>query len=200
MGTSFVLASMARLHFGVTLPTDRATLKTAYRQAARKLHTDTSGSDTKAAFQDMQAAYEALTAPGAAGVFTDAPVGLLQYTEEGTLLSALGLGVGPHKNGKECAACKGRGYNTHKRRRVEWLPYPPCPRCCLIQSTWGCPTCGGRNGLGGQFRHKDTITEMHAVCATCQGKGEIELMNPVIPKGFLGAGHMTQKERKRLDI
>ena len=121
MGTSFVLASMARLHFGVTLPTDRATLKTAYRQAARKLHTDTSGSDTKAAFQDMQAAYEALTAPGAAGVFTDAPVDGLHGRGYAAVRPWAGRG----------ATQKWQGMRGLQRARIQYTQAPTCGMVAL---------------------------------------------------------------------
>lgn len=182
----------AHLFFGVTLPIERATLKTLYRQAARKLHTDASGTDaTREAFIAMQQAYEKLTDAKAVGVFTDGPK--LSVTEEGTPLSDLGLGVGALKNGAECSYCKGAGYHERKRKSIKWFPYKPCGICQAMGSTWGCRTCGKL-----YFKHTDTIEIYYAICAPCQGKGEIEIFNPVIPKGFLSAGpSLGQKARKR---
>lgn len=190
--SGLTLTVLARLYFGVTLPVERATLKTLYRTKARQLHTDASGTDaTREAFIAMQQAYEKLTDAKAVGVFTDGPKALV--TEEGTPLSDLGLGLGALKNGTDCSECKGIGYHERKRKKIKWFPYEPCYICRAMGSTWGCIRCGHL-----YFKHTDTVEVYYAICAPCQGKGEIEIFNPVIPKGFLSAGpSLGQKARKR---
>lgn len=172
------LQQQAAFYFGVTLPVERDTLKSAYRTAAKRLHTDVSGADTKDAFVIMKAAYDALCDEKATGVFTDGPA--LQATEEGTPLSELGLGLGNNKNGATCQTCKGVGYRTEKDFRTEWKPRPPCAWCQMTRSTLGCRTCGPRG-----FSHRQVNTVTYKICAPCQGTGEIEMFNPCIPKGLL---------------
>jgi hypothetical protein len=177
---------LCKKHFGLTLPINLPALKHAYRQAAKKLHTDTSGSDTKAAFIEMQKAYELLCkCPGA---FTEAEKEFC-YTEEGTPLSDLGRGLGM-RNGKPCQKCKGVGYRKEQAWRLVPKPTPevfhiqgatptPCRRCAALQSTLGCHVCWGR------FDRK--LLTLYLICAACQGHGEIELFNPVLPKGLLSS-------------
>jgi hypothetical protein len=165
-----------------------------YRKAARRLHTDLSGTSlTNDAFIAMQAAYEQLTAPGAAGVFVDSPVEAV--TVEGTPVADLGKGLG-RKNGMECKNCKGAGYLVRKRRKIVWWPYEPCDLCRIMGSVWGCRTCAHLT-----FRHNDIIETIYGTCVECQGHGETEIINPVLPKGFLAlpAG-MGQKARKRAGL
>ena len=169
------LEQLSKKYFGLPLPCDKAALKHAFRAAAKRLHTDTSGADTKAAFIEMKEAYDLLLmCPGAlAGGEKD-----FCCTEEGTPLSDLGLGLG-HKNGKPCEKCKGQGYY----KTWDWVLKPtrpgavPCPTCARMQSSLGCSRCWGKFK-----RVQETI---YKICAACQGHGEIELFNPVIPKGLL---------------
>lgn len=190
--TAEYLATLAQKHFGIKLPTDPATLKTAYRAAARKLHSDlTHDTATEEQFKLMAAAYAVLIVPNAPGVFAQAPEELA--TVDGVPLSELGLGLGRHKNGRDCKECKGKGYDKRRRKDVTWWPYNPCHICVLAGSTWGCQQCSRLI-----FRHTDKIVEEYHICAPCQGTGEIELLNPVIPKGFLAVGNLGQKARKRL--
>lgn len=191
------LKEVAHEQFGVQLPVQRDVLKAVYRKAARRLHPDLSTLDKETAalrFRTMQEAYALLTAPNAQGVFVDSPTTIL--TTDGTALDELGLGLGPAKNGKECIDCKGAGYSKVKRRVVLWFPYEPCSICRLMGSTWGCQKCSHL-----LFTHADKVETIYGTCVRCQGKGETEIMNPVIPKGFLAlpAG-MGQKARKRAGL
>jgi hypothetical protein len=179
---------LAYHQFGLTLPVPRAVLKTRYRERARALHTDTSGADTKEAFIKMQQAYELLTADDARGVFTDGPQ--MEKTEEGTPLKDLGLGLGSLKNGRTCEECSGKGY--HERAGKKWIPRSPCYLCLHFYGQYHrlCPKCK-KEGLR-------IVTEKYfAICGPCKGSGEIEIFNPVIPKGLLPSGNLTQKQRKR---
>jgi DnaJ-class molecular chaperone len=170
----------AAQQFGVKLPIERATLKKLFREAAKRLHTDTSGEDTKEAFILMKSAYDFLCDENLTGVFTDGPE--LLTTEEGTPLSYLGLGLGPMKNSKTCDECKGAGYRTDKRWKFEWTPSIPCSHCLLMGTTIFCGRCGPKG-----IRRIDKKVTVYMICAPCQGTGEIELFNPVIPKGLLAA-------------
>lgn len=184
------IEQIAHKHFGITLPIDRTALRSLYRAKARILHSDFGGTD--AAFQALDSAYKLLLT--ADGVFTDSPA--LLFTEEGTPLSDLGRGVGSRKNGAECSECGGCGYHARKRRNIVWSPKPPCTVCVAVGSTWGCQRC-----RYGGFSHTDKVLDVYSICAPCQGKGEIELLNPVIPKAFLTSGHYVgQKARKRLGL
>lgn len=151
-------------------------LKAKFREAAKRLHTDTGGSDE--AFIAMKAAYDALCEESATGVFTDGPE--LQATEEGTPLTSLGCGLGPMKNGKPCATCGGAGYREEKSYGTIWTPALPCAMCQIARSTWGCRRCGDKG-----YQHRQVNIKRYKVCAPCQGAGEIELLNPVLPKGLL---------------
>lgn len=186
------LEQLARQHFGVKLPVARETLKTLYRAAARRLHTDTSGSAaTKDAFVAMQQAYETLVSCGNR-VFTGSSE--VAATQEVTPLADLGLGLGPTKNGTECAECLGRGYETRRKKIITWNKQP-CNICVTMGSTWGCIKC-----MRGGHTHHDEVKDVHTICAPCQGRGEIEILNPVIQKGFLGTGaYLGQKARKRME-
>jgi DnaJ-class molecular chaperone len=159
---------------GVTLPVKREDLKKAYRQRAKELHTDTSGTDSKEDFILMRKAYECLCE---ADVFSDGPK--REFTEEGTPLSDLGLGL-KNKNGKQCVTCKGVGYRTVQ----QWRIFPrvpgtrPCSFCTFLGSSLGCSRCDGK------FNRR--LVSIHLICAPCQGSGETEMFNPVLPKGLFG--------------
>lgn len=180
------LEFLAEEYFGLKLPTERDTLKSRYRQRVRSLHPDLNpGLETSDKFLAMQRAYEMLTTEGVPGVFKDGPQ--LLKTRDGFPLSELGLGLGPRKNGSTCKECSGKGYQ--QRFEEVWKPYPPCPMCCICRSTMGCVRCRYKN-----YTHKQE--KFYTICAHCQGTGEIEMFNPVIPKGLLVSGNMTQRERK----
>lgn len=174
--------AFAKRFFNADLPVTQAELKAAFRRAAKLLHSDVSGGDTDDLFIAMKAAYDELCA--LPGTFSDGAE--LESTEEGTPLTDLGHGVGPTKNGKDCTECDGKGYHTEKNvRRVVWTPRhkgvrtQPCERCRAITWTIGCRTCDGL------FDRAVVTTQVHKICVPCQGKGEIEIFNPVIPKGLL---------------
>lgn len=177
------LATVARRYFGVVLPVERKTLTSAYRRACFVHHPDVGGDEDE--FKMLTWAYTELTT-ASSGVFVDGPA--TQATEEGIPLSELGKGLGTNVNGKTCEKCKGDGYT--KKQGVTWHPGLPCDICYAVRSTWGCRKCDGK--------FKKTEGWIYAICAPCKGTGEIMVLNPVIPKGFLPSGNIGQKARKRL--
>jgi len=176
--------------FGLTAPITLDQLKSAYRVAARKLHPDLNPNDPYAEekFKKMDQVYQRLQKDSA--IFTvDAFKSIrLDKTVDGVPLVELGLGLGPLKNGKDCSVCQHRGYNTRPRTRTEF-----CSRCHgtgRIGFLQFCPSCI-RGYVNVQLGH------FYETCYKCFGTGEIEIHNPVIPKGWL-SGPKTQRERKGL--
>lgn len=203
----------AREHFGLTLPFTVEELKSAFRSAAKKLHTDTSGDEnTKRDFIAMKAAYDFLVKlEGMEYVYGErsAEGGQLVATD-GTPLYELGLGLGPRKNGRDCERCQHKGFTEEPDfRNTCWEcdPYGrviadvPCTPCggtgWFTQRRGGqrviCRVCRGR---GEKFA---TITcpkcngtksvgkkrVRYSRCYECKGTGEIELFSPLILKGTI---------------
>lgn len=136
-------------------------------------------------------------------------------TVDGIPLSELGLGLGPTVNGRNCEECEHRGYKKEHGRAWKvctdcdengLIPREfPCRSCGAsgkFKTKRGfivpCKTCSGT----GIFKHphqKMLCRECHGTktiygesesfyyvrCSRCGGSGEIEIDNPVIPKGRL---------------
>lgn len=176
----------ARKYFHVELPVLSSVLKSAFRAAAKQLHTDTGGD--KNAFISMKETYDKIQEMGLV-VQTDADLPAASWkvlcTVGGTPLSDLGLGLGPTVNGRDCETCLGKGYTAFtQRQRVT------CPRCFGGGDGWGshpfCAVCRGR----GTVEVGPAVTRYHQ-CGVCEGTGEIKIYNPVILKGA-----MSQAQRK----
>jgi hypothetical protein len=168
---------LAHKYFQVQLPVMSIVLKSAFRRAAKELHTDTGGD--KQAFIEMKATYDRIQEMGLV-METDAsvPKGAwkLLRTQDGTPLNELGLGLGPTTNGKDCVECGGKGYRTFHHQS-----YVTC-KC-----GWGCAKCSFR----GRYPVGDP-SPRYMTCGGCNGAGEIKIYNPVILKGA-----MSQAQRKR---
>jgi len=197
--------------FGVALPLTRDELKSQFRSACKRLHTDTSGSDTKDKFIAMKAFYDQLCDQNPSWAFSDGGKKEI-LTTSGDRLSDLGLGMPPNKNGRDCTDCNHKGYQEREVGGVErcswcmmgWAYSQPCRRCkgtgkfsnkagkvvgeCFnckgsgihqCNSVTRCAVCKGQG-----YKIVPTGVE-YVVCASCQGVGEIEIYNPVIPKGRL---------------
>jgi len=191
--------------FNRPLPMTHDELKSCFRAACKRLHTDTSGSNTKEEFIQMKLFYEELQSKPWA--FTDNSVPC--QTTGGDFLSELGLGLGM-KNGRDCAACNHKGYTEEKLsgwQRCTWCDYgwsysQPCLRCQGTgngpkQVSKACPSCKGNgihlfsrvvkcrmcDGSGGKNVPLGTV--VYHTCYQCKGAGEIEIYNPVIPKEWL---------------
>lgn len=180
---------LARRYFKVELPVLSSVLKSAFRQAAKKFHTDTGGD--KEEFIRMKSVYDSIQQAGLA-VESDSnlPAGSWKTlrTVDGTPLTELGLGLGPTVNGRECDRCDAKGYTSYvDRQRVT------CQSCGGFGNSrrhWfyhRCDICRGR----GTVERGPAITRYHK-CGACEGKGEIKIYNPVILKGA-----MSQAQRKR---
>jgi len=103
------LAQLAFEHFGLVLPCTQADLKSAFRTAAKKLHSDIGGTDKD--FVEMKLVYDKLCKEPEIISLNEAKE---KYTEEGFLLSELGLGLG-NVNGRDCENCSRKGYITIHR-------------------------------------------------------------------------------------
>lgn len=188
-----------------TLPITLADLKTKFRETSKRLHPDITGKDTTDEFVKAKSAYDFLCSRiGEASVVEN-------VTEDGTLLSDLGLGLGPTINGKPCTACDSKGY----QQRVADSDQKACLNCWNgITSLDDCRDCKGTGEFEllnkrkvpckkckgtGQFKtapHRckkcggrgvvANMRKMYFVkCFTCMGTGELLVLNPVIPKGRL---------------
>lgn len=131
-------------------------------------------------------------------------------TVAGESLTELGLGLGPSKNGRDCGVCQHRGYNEERPEGWKrciwcdcgWSYTQPCQRCQGTgngpkQKPNACPQCKGKavfhhhravkcrecKGVGGTAVKIGTV--LYYMCSNCKGTGEIEIFNPVLPKGLL---------------
>jgi len=195
--------------FGRPLPTTHDELKSAYRAAVMRLRPDLANSKANdQEFDEMKKFHTALLEQAPSWAFTDGKP--KAQTTDGVSLEELGLGLGPRKNGRDCEECKHKGYIEHEVsgvRRCEWCSFgyaysQPCLRCNGAgngpkQKPKSCPTCGGLGtktfgraqrcrvcgGLGIKSVGRGTVE--YRLCYKCLGTGEIEIFNPVIPKGIL---------------
>lgn len=198
--------------FGIKEPVTRSYFKAVYRKALFGCHPDRGGSVEK--FIQLQKAFEELI--DNSSLFTDNDKQTV--TSDGTPLRELGLGLGFNKNGMECNICRGFGYSINCGRSFSVCPeceYGRVKRVFACKHCRGtgrftqkytkkevvCRTCNGT----GKFTHphltqvcsrcngtatiynKDNKT-YYTKCYHCKGTGEIEMFNPVIPKGLLQQG------------
>jgi hypothetical protein len=198
----------------VQLPVTHQELKSQFRAACKRLHTDISGADTAQSFDDMKKFYDKLVEQNPVWAFSDGGRKVLT-TICGTPLDELGLGVSFPKNGTDCPECFHKGY-----KEVQISGRQSCHYClCGYAMHEDCNRCGGTgrfktkggidkgkcfacNGSGmHHLRFPKLCSKCHGrgfidsgadhveyhVCVTCLGCGEIEIFNPVIPKGILAA-------------
>lgn len=144
----------------------KSRLKKLYRIKAKSAHPDHGGGIGD--FLQLQEAFKVLDA-----IAVDKDVVLT--TVDGILLSDLGNGLGPMKNGKECSHCEGNGY-TRVEIGEHWEPCRHCDGSGYHQVLM-CKSCGGR----GYFINPKT-EERVATCETCKGTGEYVLAHPVACK------------------
>lgn len=188
---------MTKLHdlawrfFGLVLPCTEDELKSAYRRAAKKLHTDVGGS--KEAFIAMKDAYDALSK--APEILMMCHEDKRDRTTRGDLLSSLGLGLGPTINGRDCPSCDRKGYRT-----TQEIGYTKCSKCdghgdiMLCRACYGsglytnpvnrkvpCRRCNAQ-GFRPSPKVKDSWTPSRARgaqgCPDCHATGRIEVSKP----------------------
>jgi len=163
----------ARKVFGLTFPFSDSQLKSAFREAAKRLHPDTSGSDGEM-FIVMKKLYDVLLSEA-----QDTSKASLLFTVDGTPLPELGKGLGSMKNGVDCPKCNHKGF--FERKEMKWGRCWGCQgKGFLRRGGFVCLYCFGTGtvGVGEEVR-------VYYKCSDCGGTGEKEVMNPVIPKGRL---------------
>lgn len=200
---------LAERVFSLKLPFTREELKTAFKREAKKLHTDISGGDTKEDFIRMKEAYDVILS---FDEFFRADFSSNLITIEGIPLSQLGLGLGPMKNGRDCERCARKGYEEKRVPIYESVPCVmcyergvPCRPCqgtgkftqARSKKVVTCRVCDGTKYVmrkahcyfcgGTSYRQIPTerFRTVYHKCFECGGSGEIELFNPVLPKGRL---------------
>lgn len=200
--------------FGLIFPVTKDEFKKAFRRVAKHLHPDTSDGGAFAAeqFIKMKSFYDALIEQNPAWAFTDGATEL--KTVSGDLLSELGLGLGPTVNGTDCKECDHKGYREERLSGwqrcsccggIGVTNLRPCTRCKgsgkytnkAGDATFDCYLCKGEGfqrhfrmdicivcaGTGGKSVAVGKV--VYHICAPCKGSGEIQIYNPVIPKGIL---------------
>jgi len=188
-----------------------ADVKAEYRRQAFLHHPDRGGDAEK--FKELKASYE-LVLEFRHQLTQEEDILDIEYTADGYPVSDLGLGLGSDVMGaKPCEDCRGKGHVVRFRGRREPVSIP-CPRCegngvlyyrCKKCRGYGkimgktCPECEGAGRLidracnychssGRVFRKGQWVeTTVRVVyrCSTCEGTGEIELFNPVIPRNVV---------------
>ncbi len=200
--------------FSLQFPFSASDLKAAFRREAKRLHTDVSGDEnTKEAFIQMKNAYDILTdytsenggelkiretTDGTSVSELGLGLGPLKngrdcprcdhkgYTERrGTRFSVC---TACDDNGDiaavlTCNACHGTKRFTQRTGRVV-----DCRKCngtgkfTHPRKKWLCLKCGGSKTI---YHYNEGDVLYFVKCNECKGTGEIELFNPVLPKGLL---------------
>lgn len=162
-------------------------LTSRFRALCKEKHPDRGGSHE--AFVRLQGAYEELLKH----TINDEE----KTTVDGYRLSDLGRGL--EVSARPCERCNGKGYNIEKIMKTERVRCScgsgdVCQRCRgtgLFGNKGKCFRCKGRGHIyhrclkcfGSGFAYKETEKgEEYLRCGFCDGTGEIELLNPVIPK------------------
>ncbi len=207
---SYVVES-AKKFFDMAPPFNLEALKTAFRRASHDLYPDKGGNQE--AFIKMKQAYDVIVSfrddPSLFGDGSNPQKGM--RTIDGTWLHELGLGLGPMKNGVDCEVCNHRGYTEiqsmdfRKCSACEgecWISLVPCGDCKgskkftqksgRVVECYRCRGAGMRevrpfqcikcNGRGDIY---EAVYTQYIKCTACVGMGEVEIYNPVIPRGRL---------------
>jgi len=205
----------AEYYFGNKFPMTRAEFKSCFREAVRRLRPDLANNKANdEEFITIRKLYEDITKSSPSWAFTDGVTSIELRTTSGELLSDLGLGIGPLKNGKDCGQCGKKGFTEEQEfgwtRCVNchgsgYSYSQPCRNCKskgnydivtpTSRRTVECRSCHGKGsfptrrielcqecrGLG--QKKLDKPKTVYHFCYTCNGLGEVEIFNPVIPKG-----------------
>jgi DnaJ-class molecular chaperone len=211
---------------GIELPVMATALKTAYRAAAKRTHSDVGGSDE--AFKRVNATYQAVIQSNLVLSDNGSVANAALRTIDGILLSELGLGLGPLVNGRDCDECARKGY----REQLD-LEFTACNTCagtgiarpCRACQATGqftqrygrkvtCRACAGLGYLPGSLRNAwSMFGRLDAYCPKCIGTGRMGKPNPRTLYYKCGAcegkgeikiynpvilkGSMSQAQRKR---
>lgn len=160
-------------------------IKTAFRKKAFVTHPDHGGS--KEEFIQVKQAYDFLY-PFATNKET------ATTTAEGDLFANLGKGLGDTVNSKLCDKCYGNGWIKISHDKVIFdYECPVCHGKGYIGRNWFniCTACFGSGGIGEKLV-KSTLIH---TCHKCKGTGQIEILNPVLPKNRMFNNVKIKKER-----
>lgn len=208
------ILELLHTHFNITeIPVEFQTYRKAYKAACISAHPDHGGDE--GTFQAMFDAHKVICKASASHeIFSDRKP-TVEQTTCGTPLMELGLGLGPTTNGRPCVYCKGRGYEIFHGKSWKVCEVcdvdGTLPRVFLCKNCKGtgiftqkngrvvkCRTCNAGlfahprlrsicsvcNGTKTVYDHDENAVFYHK-CPQCKGTGEIEIMNPVLPKGLL---------------
>ncbi len=171
MKSTFTIETASRI-IGISLPTTANALKSAFRRRSREVHPDHSiATDATIRFQELTAAYEFAQLQRDWLLRDDGTENKPAMCVDGkTLLSDLGQGLGPTVNGKPCAPCGGKGFQSYTSE----FDYEPCKDC---RTSWlglfteiveyRCRRCGG----DGNFKRNSKAV---GDCRGCNGRGWIK--------------------------
>lgn len=157
---------LAKTHFELTLPLTLATLKTALRKQQATWHPDRHpGQEEQAAdkFKAFMNAYELLT--GCMAAFKESDV--FEHTvkaTDGTLLSELGLGLGPLVNARDCEQCDHKGYSI--TFELTWAVCEECDEQGIPLIIKPCRECDK-----GKFKLR---SGRMVDCRRCKGTGQVK--------------------------
>lgn len=143
----------AEQFFKITFPCTESQLKSAFRAAAKKLHSDVGGTDE--AFIEMKRIYDSLL--GAPEILSGHTI--QDRTFSGELLSDLGLGLGPTVNGRDCPRCEHRGYTVSQESKFQ-----SCVDCNGSGAIFICRSCQGTGQYVNPVKRK-------VPCRACGAKG-----------------------------
>ena len=162
--------------FHVRFPVAMDLLKTAYRQAVREIHPDKTKKESAGEnllFIEMVEVYDAICSRPK---LIQEKRKLDEKTVTGIPLSELGLGLGPMVNATDCGYCERKGYTSYEQNS-----YDKCQQCRGKRGNYRCRICFG-TGVN-QYQKKMVVE--HHLCRECNGKGEVAMFNPCLPKGLL---------------
>lgn len=199
----------------IDLPTSMNALKRQFKRKAREEHPDKSKHPrAKERFISISNAFELLS-KSANNEVIEIGEDTSLTTIDGHPLVDLGNGLGPTINGIPCDNCKGRGYNSVSERirctdcrENAWYMHIEykCTKCAgsgsfkrgqkIIGDCFRCKGSGWfsprtraftnncRKCKGSMYVSVEYILSYH-MCMGCKGSGEIEILNPVLPKGLI---------------
>jgi DnaJ-class molecular chaperone len=196
-------------YFGLQPPITLQQLKEEFRKKCKELHPDINPNADPHMFVKMKQAYDELVED--ASLYSSSDIGnLKQKTVDGVYFTALGLGLrDPLKNATTCEKCNGLGRTSTKNHVLcrncdgrGWGYTFKCPDCLgtgrffqpRAKRDVTCRRCNGTGYLRFQNAHRcltchgtcfvEDETVWH-FCYHCQGTGEIEIFNPVLPKNLI---------------
>lgn len=160
--------AIATTLFGLSLPLTLDQLKKTLRAKQAQHHPDKNPGQEEAAAEQFKAimiGYEKLVKCMAAFSESDFTEHTTR-TEDGRLLSDLGIGLGPLVNGVDCTFCNHKGYSITFEK--SWIV---CDDCDAEGNPFIVKTCLDCKGTGKFALRSKRVVE----CRNCQGKGTVKI-------------------------